>query len=177
MAVCKEVIAGKRGKIPAPMFAWILNPELARRTQKLGEILRFETSIEPHLTELAILICGRHWTAHLEWKAHKSYALQAGLDPEIIDDIAANRVPKFKEERAGVIYDVAISLFRSHRVPDALYKRAINVLGERGLMEVTAILGYYCLASFTLNTFQLGLPENIAPELNDPDFTLRVGEK
>ena len=74
------------------MIAWLRNPELARRGQKLGELLRFETSLEPHLTELAILVCGRHWTSHHEWGAHKRLALAAGLDPQTIADIAA-RVP------------------------------------------------------------------------------------
>jgi 4-carboxymuconolactone decarboxylase len=69
-AACREAISGVRGKIPAPMIAWIRNPELARRGQKLGELLRFQTTLEPLLSELAILVCGRHWTSHHEWTAH-----------------------------------------------------------------------------------------------------------
>lgn len=168
--VCEEVISGKRGKIPAPMIAWIRNPEFARRAQKLGELLRFETTIEAPLTEMIILMCGRHWTAHLEWTAHKAHGLKAGLDPHIIEAIAARRTPQFADDRARVIYEVASSLLGSGRVSDELYPRAIDELGERGLMEVAAILGYYCLASFTLNAFQLGIPEAIAPELNDPEY-------
>ena len=175
-AACAEVVSGKRGKIPAPMIAWIRNPEFARRAQKLGELLRFETTIEPQLTEMVILVCGRHWTAHLEWTAHKAYALKAGLDPQIIEDIAARRAPNFADDRSRAVYEVASSLLGSGRVPDELYQRAIEQLGERGLMEVAAILGYYCLASFTLNTFQLGIPEAIAPELNDPEFAKVMDE-
>lgn len=59
-SVCAEAHSGPRGKILAPMIAWLRNPELARRGQKLGELLRFETSLEPQLTELALLVCGRH---------------------------------------------------------------------------------------------------------------------
>jgi len=167
---CAEVTAGPRGKVPAPMYAWLRNPELARRTQKLGELLRYQTTIEPHLGEMAILICGRHWTSHLEWKAHKAHGLRAGLDPQIVADIAARRVPTFSDERARAIYDVATSLFKTHRVPQALYDRAVEHLGERGLAELVALLGYYCLAAFTINTFELGLPESLSQELDDPDF-------
>src|ERR1700755_976802 len=93
-AVCAEVVAGRRGKVPAPMIAWLRNPELARRGQKVGELLRFETTLEPHLTEHAILIFGRHWTSHHEWTAHKAMGLKAGLDPEVIAAIAARRTPQ-----------------------------------------------------------------------------------
>ena len=168
--VCAEVMAGPRGKVPAPMIAWLRNPEFARRAQKLGELLRYQTTLEPKLSELAILVCGRHWTSHLEWKAHKAFALKAGLDPQVIADIAARRVPKFSDDRARAIYEVSSTLLSTHRVPEALYERAIAHLGERALVELVAILGYYCLASLTLNTFELGLPDNVAPELDDPDF-------
>jgi 4-carboxymuconolactone decarboxylase len=169
-AVCAEVIAGKRGKVPAPMIAWLRNPDLARRVQTLGELLRYDTTLEPQLAELAIIICGRHWTSHLEWKAHKAYALQAGVAPDVVADIAARRAPKLTDERQSAVYDVSTTLLSTSRVPPALYVRAVKELGERGMVELVSILGYYCLASLTLNAFELGLPESIAPELEDPDF-------
>jgi 4-carboxymuconolactone decarboxylase len=168
--VCAEAISGLRGKVPAPMIAWLRNPELARRTQRLGELLRYETTIEPHLSEMAILVCARHWTAHLEWTAHKALALKNGLDPQVAADIAARRVPNLGDGRARAVYDVAATLLTTGRLSDALYARAIEMLGEPGLVELVTIVGYYCLASFTLNTFQLGIPEAIAPELEDPEF-------
>lgn len=166
--VCEEALSGLRGKVPAPMIAWIHNPELARRAQMLGELLRFQTTIEPHLSEMAILICGRHWTSHLEWTAHKALAIRAGLNPKIIADIAARRIPIFDDERASVVYEVSTSVLSTGRIHDNLYKRAVEVLCVRGLTELIAILGYYCFASLTLNVFELGMPENIARELDDP---------
>ena len=74
------------------------------------------------------------------------------------------------EGRARAVYDVAATLLSEGRLSDALYARAIEMLGEQGLVELVTIVGYYCLASFTLNTFQLGIPEAIAPELEDPEF-------
>ncbi|MDR6861540.1 carboxymuconolactone decarboxylase family protein [Variovorax guangxiensis] len=167
--VCAEAIAGPRGKVPEPMIAWLRNPEFARRAQKVGELLRFDTTIEPHLTEMAILVCGRHWTAHLEWTAHKAKALKAGLDPKVIEDIAARRQPKLDDERARAVYDVAATLLSTGRLSETLYRRALAQLGERGLVELVGLLGYYSLVSLTLNAFELGLPASIAPELNDPD--------
>ena len=168
--VCAEVTAGPRGRVPEPMIAWLRNPELARRVGSLGEILRFQTTIEPQWLEMAIVMVGRHWTSHLEWTAHKRHALKAGLDPKVLEDIAARRSPKLTDERARAIYDVTTSVLNTGRVREGLYARAIAQLGERGLVELVTLLGYYCVACFTLNTFELGLPANLAPELEDPDY-------
>jgi 4-carboxymuconolactone decarboxylase len=169
-AVCAEAVAGLRGKVPAPMIAWLRNPELARRGQRLGELLRFQTTLEPHLTELAILVCGRHWTSHLEWTAHKAMGLKAGLDPDVIAAIAARQAPQLRDERQRAVYEVASVLLSTGRVPERLYAFGVAQLGERGMVELVGVLGYYSLVSLTLNTFELGLPGNIAPELEDPDF-------
>jgi 4-carboxymuconolactone decarboxylase len=69
-AVVAEAVAGLRGRMPAPMRAWLVSPELARRAQHLGEFLRYQTSLEPRLSELAILVTARFWTSHYEWYAH-----------------------------------------------------------------------------------------------------------
>ncbi|MGV6874304.1 carboxymuconolactone decarboxylase family protein [Pseudochelatococcus sp. B33] len=168
--VVAEAVAGRRGKVPAPMIAWLRNPELARRGQKLGELLRFETTLAPHLSELAILVSARHWSAHHEWSAHKTLALAAGLDPRTVADIAARRPPYLRDEREDTVFAVSATLLASARLPAALYRRAEAVLGERGLVELVGILGYYSLVALTLNAFELGLPENAAPELEDPAF-------
>ncbi|RTZ41788.1 carboxymuconolactone decarboxylase family protein [Candidimonas sp. SYP-B2681] len=166
-AVCAEVVAGPRGKVPAPMIAWVRNPELSRRGQKLGELLRFDTTLEAHLTELAILVCARHWTSHHEWKAHKALGLKAGLDPDMIAAIAARRVPKLPDSRYRAVYDVSSLLLATGKVPDDAYQYGIEHLGERGMVELVSVLGYYCWVSLTLNAFELGLPGSLAPELLD----------
>jgi len=170
--VVAEVIAGPRGRVPEPLIAWLRNPELARRVQMLGEVLRFKTSIEPQWLEMAIIMVGRHWTSHLEWTAHKKHALKAGLDSQVIADIAAHRAPTLDDAKGQAVYDVVTSMLKTGRIPEALYQRALGQLGERGLVELVTLLGYYCMASFTLNAFELGLPANIAPELEDPEYAL-----
>jgi 4-carboxymuconolactone decarboxylase len=165
-----EVVAGVRGRVPAPMIAWLRNAELAARGQRLGELLRFQTTLEPRLSELAILVCARHWTSHHEWTAHKREGLKAGMDPEAIAAIAARRAPALRDEREQAVYDVATALLPQGRLPDALYARGVAALGEQGMVELVAILGFYCMVSLTLNAFELGIPGSIAPELNDPEF-------
>lgn len=168
--VLGEVLSGMRKQVPAPVYAWLLNPELARRAQSLGELLRFQTTLAPAESELAILITGVFWMSHYEWTAHKKIALQAGLDREIIDDLAAGRSPRFDSSRMKAIHAYAVALLQTRRVPDELFNIAKGQLGERGLVELVGILGYYSLVAMTLNAFQIGLPECAAIELNDPDF-------
>jgi 4-carboxymuconolactone decarboxylase len=169
-AVCAEAVSGRRGKVPAPMVAWLRNPELARRAQSLGELLRFDTTLEPHLTELAILVCGRHWTSHHEWTAHKAMALKAGVPAEVIAAIAERRVPQLDDARQRAVYDVSTTLLATGRLGGLLYARGVDQLGDRGMVELVGVLGYYCMVSLTLNAFELGLPAAIAPELQDPEF-------
>jgi 4-carboxymuconolactone decarboxylase len=166
----REAVAGLRGRIPTPMIAWLRNAELARRAQRLGELLRYQTTLAPRHSELAILVCGRHWTSHVEWKVHKQFALQAGLSASVIEAIAAQREPSFETEIDGIVYEATTSLLSSARLPASLYRRLIEKLGELGAVELVAILGYYSLVALTLNAFELGLPDSVAPELGDPDF-------
>ena len=169
-AAVAEAVAGIRGRVPAPMVAWLQNPDLASRAQKLGELLRYQTTLEPRLSELAILVCGRHWTSHHEWTAHKREGLKAGMDPEVIAAIAARRTPSLNDAREQAVYDVSTTLLATGRVPKPLYAAGVAALGERGMVELVGILGYYCLVALTLNTFELGIPGSVAPELNDADF-------
>jgi 4-carboxymuconolactone decarboxylase len=162
--VYEETVAGRRGRIPAPLIAWLESPVLADRAQRLGEFVRYETSLPPRLSELAILVIARYWTAQFEWTAHKAEALNAGLDPEIIDDIANRRPPRFKNADEPVVYDFSATLNQAHAVSDELYDRAVATIGLRGVVELVGILGYYTLISMTLNTFEIE-PEGRAPEL------------
>jgi len=91
--VADAAASGKRGRMPAPLRAWLHSPELGDRAQRLGEFLRYDTSLGPALSEIAILVTARAWTAHYEWYAHKREALKAGVDPAVIEAIARRERP------------------------------------------------------------------------------------
>jgi 4-carboxymuconolactone decarboxylase len=160
-----EVIAGVRGRLPAPMRAWIHSPEMAGHAQKLGALLRYCTSLPPALSELAILVTARYWTSHFEWHAHKRDGLKAGLDPAIIAAIAERREPVFSDPVQKLVYQYSKSLHETKAVPQQLHDAAVAALGECGVVELVGILGYYSLVSMTLNAFDIGLPEGEQPEL------------
>jgi len=160
-----EAAAGLRGHAPAPMAAWIRNAELARRSQKLGEYIRFEIGLPGRLRELAVLVVARYWSAHNEWRIHKIEAVRHGLGEDVVKAIAARRRPTFESEADRVVYDIANSLLETRGIPDALYQDAVTNLGEKGLVELVGVVGYYTYVSMTLAAFEIGLPENLQPEL------------
>ena len=160
-----ESIAGKRGAPPAPMMAWLNSPEMARHATRLGEVMRFNTIFPAKLSEIAILVTARHFTAHYEWFAHKRLALKGGMDPKIIEDIRDRRTPIFDDPKGKMIYDLAKSLHEGHGVAQGLYDEAVKMLTERGVVEVIGLCGYYTLVSMTLNTFEFGLPEGEVSDL------------
>jgi 4-carboxymuconolactone decarboxylase len=164
-ATYDEAVAGKRGAAPAPMLAWLNSPEMARHATRLGEMLRFNTVFPAKLSEIAILVTARHFSAQYEWWAHKRLALKGGMDPEIIEAIRDRRTPHFEDPKGQIIYDVARSLHEGHGLSNSLYEQAIELLTERGLVEIIGLCGYYTLVSLTLNTFEFGLPDGEASEL------------
>jgi 4-carboxymuconolactone decarboxylase len=159
-----ESIAGKRGSPPAPMMAWLNSPAMARHATRLGAVLRFDTIFPAKLSEIAILVTARHWTAHYEWYAHKGLALKGGMDPKIIDAIRDRRTPTFDDPKGQMIYDVAKSLHEGRGLSQQLYDDAVRLLGVRGVVEIIGLCGYYTMVSMTLNAFEFELP---AGEMSD----------
>jgi pimeloyl-ACP methyl ester carboxylesterase/alkylhydroperoxidase family enzyme len=166
-AVAAEATSGKRGRVPAPLRAWLHSPELGRRAQRLGEFVRYETSLPPELSEIAILVTARFWTSHYEWYAHKREGLKAGIEAAVIDAIARRATPDFDlaDRKAALVHDYAKILLAMGRVPEDLHAAAVEQLGEQSVVELVGILGYYSLVALTLNAFEIGLPEGEMPEL------------
>jgi 4-carboxymuconolactone decarboxylase len=164
-SIYDESIASKRGKPPPPMMAWLASPEMARHATRLGAFLRYDTSFPARLSEIAILVTARHWTAHFEWYAHKRLALEGGLDPKIIEDIRCRRTPTFDDPKAKMVYDIAKSLHEGHGIVRSLYDEAVTLIGEQGIVEIIGLCGYYTMVSMTLNTFEFPLPDGEASEL------------
>jgi len=155
--VWDAAIAGRRGRVPAPLTAWLASPELADRAQRLGEFVRYQTSLPPRLSELAILVTARHWKAQYEWFVHKTEALKAGVEPDTIDAIAHRRPPAFTRESDELVYQFTRSVHQNHEVDADLYHRAVAALGERAVVELIGIIGYYSLVAMTLNVFEIGV--------------------
>jgi len=148
-----------------PYEPWLRNPELARRLVALGGTLRFQTSLPARLTELAILVIGREWSAQFEWWAHEPFALRAGVAPETVEAIKQRRTPPFEKADEQAVYAFARELLENRRVGDDAYRALRDQVGEAGVVELVALLGYYTLVSMTLDVFEVDLPGGAAAPL------------
>jgi len=124
-------------------------------------------ALEPRLSELAILCTARHWTAQFEWYAHEPMARDGGLAQTVIDAVRERRRPDFAHADEAAVYDFCGELYADGRVSQATYERAVAELGQRGVVDLVGILGYYALVSMTLNVFEMPLPDGVAPPLAD----------
>jgi len=148
-----------------PYRAYIRDPELAPRLSALSDYLRWNTALPPRLSEFAILLTARQWTAQYEWFAHYPLALKAGLDEKILVDVAAGRRPENMRDDEAALYDLVTALYRDRKVADPVYQAALKKFGERGIMDVIGIIGYYDLVSMTLITMQASAPNDSVPPL------------
>lgn len=164
-SVANAIMAGPRKTLNGPFNAWLRSPELADRLQKVGEYVRFNSSLPPRLNEFAILITARYWTSQYEWFAHYPLAIKAGLDAKIAANLAAGRRPAGMKEDESVIYDFSTQLHRDKKVTDAVYKAVVARFGEQGTMDLIAVNGYYDVVSMTLSVAEVGLPAGEPPPL------------
>ena len=150
----------RNGNINNPPFrAYARSPEMAQKLISLAEYLRWNSSLPPRLSELAILITAREWTAQYEWYAHYPHAIKGGLDPKVAADLAAGKRPEGMKEDETALYDLVTALHRDKKVSDPIYKAALDKFGERGVMDVIGIIGFCVITSMTLNTMQAGVPD------------------
>lgn len=166
----ERVISGPRGQMIGPLRAAIHSPELAELWSDLGEFLRFRTCLPVRLTELAILVTGRRWTSQIEWWVHARVGAEAGLAQSIIDAIAALKPPTFSEQAEVEVYEFARALQHDGRISPELHHAIQDRWGTRGVVELTAVIGYYTMVAMTLNAHQIPVPGE-APPLS-PSATL-----
>lgn len=167
-AVWDKVVSGPRGQVIGPLRAAIHNAELARNWSALGESLRFGTSLGKRLSELAIVVTGRRWSAQVEWYVHARVAAENGVEPEVIAAIKDGRPPRFTQPDDALIYEYARLLLQEGNVPDALHARATARFGVKGVVELTALVGYYSMVAMTLNAHDVPLPDDASPPLTAP---------
>jgi 4-carboxymuconolactone decarboxylase len=151
-------LVDQRGALVGPFNAWLRSPAIGDRIQRLGEQIRFTSSLPQNALEVAILVEAREWRAEFEWWAHARLAQRAGVRPEVIAAIEAEREPEFTDDGEAVAYRFSRELLARRRVSDETYAAARERFGERGVVELVTLLGYYTLVSMTLNLFEVPLP-------------------
>lgn len=168
LAVHQAVVSGPRGEIKGPLRAALHNAELADRWQALGALLRYRTTLTPRQSELAILVTGRHCRSTFEWFAHVPEAEKAGLEKPVIAALLARQRPQGLDATDAAVYQYAWELNESNSVGDVTHAGAVQALGERGVVELTALVGYYTMVAMTLNAHEIPLPAGAEPAFKLP---------
>ncbi len=141
--VADEVASGPRKEVRGPMHVWLHSPELASRAQKLGEFLRWGTTLDARISELVILLTARHYDCRYMWNNHVGLALKAGLAQQAIEAIDAGASPSFPKPDEAAAYAFTTEMLDGHAVGDETLARARTALGDRGVVEMGAIIGHY----------------------------------
>jgi 4-carboxymuconolactone decarboxylase len=133
-----------------PFNAYARSPALGILLLQVSDFVRFNSSLPPRLSEFAIMIAARQWTQLYEWRAHYPLAIKGGLDRQILVDLGAGNRPQGMKEDEAALYDYCTELYRDKNVSDATFKAALARFGERGVMDLIGIVGYYDLVSMAL---------------------------
>ena len=157
--VYNAIKSGPRGVVQGPLKVWLESPELADKSQALGAFCRYDTTLPPRLSELAIIITGAHWKAGFEWHVHAPIALQAGVEPAAVDAIRDGREPALTKQDEQVVYEFTTQLLRNREVSDETYAEAVEVLSYRSVVDLVGLLGYYGLISMTIKAFEVPVPK------------------
>jgi 4-carboxymuconolactone decarboxylase len=161
----ESLLSGERRGAGGPFNVLLRSPEMGDLAQKFGASMRFHSTIPPRLNELAIIITARHWTSHYEWYAHKRAALQNGVNAATVDAIAAGRRPTTMEADEEIVYNFCTELLTNKQVSDQTFQAAKDKFGERGIVDLIGVSGYYGLVSMLLNVDRYPLPDGVQPEL------------
>ncbi len=168
-AVYDVIVGGPRGGIAGPFDPWLRSPQMAQYAQQLGAFCRFGTTLEPLLSELAILIVAHWHKAQIEWVAHAPIAVAAGLPAHAAEAIRQGRRPDLADPKMALVAAVVTEVTETSRVSDALYTQAVEVLGEQALVELIGIVGYYSFVALTLNVFRPPIPGDAGKPF--PDYS------
>jgi 4-carboxymuconolactone decarboxylase len=156
-----EVLAaGPRGGVKGPFIPLLRSPELMDRLQKVGEYLRFKSSLKPRISEFVMLVVSRHWTQQFEWFVHEPLALKAGIKHETVQSLAEGRRPAAMAHDEQLAYDFCDELVRNKGVCEATYKATADEFGESGVIDLLGLIGYFTTVSMVMNVAHTPPPKD-----------------
>lgn len=156
-------LVGEHGGLVGPFNSMVSSPTIGGRIAALGEAIRFSSSVDNRLLELAIITVGAHWRSNFEWWAHSRLAAEAGVAPDVIAAIGDGTDPTFANDDEAAVHRFAASLVGSGRVSDEDYAEVHGLLGEQGVIDLISTIGYYSMISLTLNAHAIPLPDGQEP--------------
>jgi 4-carboxymuconolactone decarboxylase len=147
--------AGVRGPYPA----LLRHPELAKVHEQYGAHVRYKNTLPDPLKEMAILVVARHWNAEYEWYAHRSIAEKVGVAPAVCDAIAHGKAPVGLAPDVQAVFDFTSKLLQTREIDDATFDRLKGLFGDKGVLDLIALIGNYITVAMILNVDKHPVPE------------------
>src|SRR5581483_6408300 len=158
-----EFRADRHHEAFGPFVPLSRSPRLMMHASKMGQFLRYGSSLPRDVSEFAILLQSRRWSQPYEWYVHAPDAKRAGISDAIVEAIAGGRPLGPLPERLQVVYDFCTELNDRHAVSDATYAKTVAMFGEQGMMDLVGVNGYYALIAMVLNVARTPLPPGHEP--------------
>jgi 4-carboxymuconolactone decarboxylase len=168
-------ITSRRGGTRGPFLVWLRSPELCEKVEALGAYCRFESSLDPRLRELSLLIAARHWDAQYSWNAHIGKAADLGVPRDSLTALAEHREPRFTSKDEDIVYRFSSEILRDHFVSDVTFAEALAELGEQGIVDLIGSLGNFSMLAMLLNACQVDL-QDVEPPFPDVRGYAKVTE-
>ena len=150
-AAADALIAGPRKAVKGPFIPLLRSPVLMDRVQRVGEYLRFDSALPTRLNEFATLLVARATTQQFEWAIHAAAAAKAGTSAATIAALREGARPTDMSEDEALVHDFCSELLARHGVCDTTYARALARFGERGVVDLTGLVGYFTMVCWVLN--------------------------
>ena len=141
---------------PVPMSLY--SPTLARIFSDLNGYLRYNGDLSPRHTEVAILVAAFEMRSQYEYSAHEPAVLRFGAPQAVVDTIKFDREPVGLSAEETVIIRLGRQLMREHRLDSELYAEAVELFGEKGLVEMVTVMGDYVMVGMVLTAIDQHLP-------------------
>ncbi len=161
--IAEQIMKVSSVGIGGPYNPLLRSPVLGQRMFDLFHYLRWETSVPLKLNEFAILIIGRQWRSQVEWLAHAPLAIKAGLSPDIVAELKANKRPSNMPPQESVVYDFVTELTTQHAVSDETFNRAKELFAEQQVVDLTAVAGGYVAVAMLLAMSEQDVPPGKEP--------------
>jgi 4-carboxymuconolactone decarboxylase len=146
--------ATRKTPVFGPFEPLLYSPHVMSTARAMGDYLRYKSAIGNTLSEIVILMTAHEWRQEYEWSVHYPIAMKAGIRKELADAIAAGRRPTTMSKDEQTVFDFTGELLRKKHVSDATFERAKTRLGMKGVVDMTAIIGYYTFLAMQLNVAQ-----------------------
>jgi len=164
-----DAIFGSRNEdYGGPSAVMLHTPELAARFEDLRDALIKDERLPKPVLHFAALLVARFWSSQYTWWKRVEMCQAAGIPDHVIDAVRERRRPEFDDASLEAVYDYVAGLLERGRVDDRSHARAVELLGDEGLIALVLLAGLYSTLAMVSDAFEPDLPPGVATPLDEP---------